>query len=254
MQYTIDDLRRRHSVRDYKDVRLGADTVSRLEDEVKAINEEYRGEGMRFELRFEEPEAFGSFLKSYGMFKKVRNYLVAVVDTECPDAEEFAGFAGERFAMRALSLGLGTCFVGATYDRLSVQVTMSVTERIAFLIAFGEPSDDKGLIGSLVARIAHRKSLAPEEFYDSRLAFYSLDEAEARLPWLGNALEALSLAPSALNKQPVRIWLGEDNYIHAGLSYTGDFTAIDLGIGKFNFQTQVPGRWEWGQGARFLPA
>ncbi|MDE7080822.1 MAG: hypothetical protein K2O78_04115 [Muribaculaceae bacterium] len=252
MLYTSNQLRDRHSVRSYTTDPIPAPALAVLQQEVEAVNTEYASEGVRFVLCLDSPAAFGSFKKSYGFFRNVKNYFVAIVDSSGANAREVAGYAGERLVMAAVANGLGTCFVAATYDASRVSVEMSATESIAFLITVGVASEEKGFIAGLVERMTHRKSVEPEEFYDTDLAFYNLAEAEDRLRYLRAGLRAIAAAPSALNKQPVRVWLGEDTYLHAGLAMTGDYTDIDLGIAKFNFQNVTPGKWEWGVGGRFM--
>lgn len=253
MQYNLEELRQRHSVRKYTDKVLPADIISALQAEIDAINKNY--EGIRFSMVLNNGEAFGSFRKTYGQFKGVTNYLVAVVDKNVANSEEIAGFAGEQFVMLAVSLGLGTCFVGATYDPAKVQINLSATEKITFLVPFGY-ADEKGpgLMGKLVEKVAHAKNRAPQDFYDGDLGFYNLQEASAQYPKLSDGLEALACSPSGMNKQPARVWVGEDTFIHMGLAFNGDYTSNDLGIAKFNFQAVVPGKWEWGEGGRFEKA
>ncbi len=252
IQYSIEALQRRHSVRRYSDAEIPQATVQALEDEVKTINAAYPG--VRFSLKFASPEAFGSFKKSYGFFKGVSNYLVAVIDTREADSAEIAGFAGEQFVMLAVSKGLGTCFVAATYDTSKVQETLSPDEKIAFLIPFGFAEEaEPGLMYKMMQKVVKSKGLEPQEFYDDKLAFFTYSEALRQNPWLAEGLQAVAAAPSGMNRQPVRIWMGEDTFIHAGVKSKGDYTDLDLGIAKFNFQATVPGRWDWGEGARFYP-
>lgn len=252
MRYTLEQLQQRHSVRKYADRQVPADILAILEREVAEINAAYSG--IRFSLVIDNGEAFGSFKKTYGQFKGVKNYLVGVVDTLVADSEEIAGFAGEQFCMLAVVNGLGTCFVGATYDPAKVQVNLSATEKISFLIPFGyEDENGPGFVGKLVQRVAHANSLKPEQFYDPGLAFFNLQEAMGRMSDLFTGLQALECAPSGMNKQPARVWIGEDTFLHMGLSFKGDYTSNDLGIAKFNFQAVVPGKWEWGVGVAFQP-
>lgn len=253
MQYTLEQLQQRHSVRKYADTAIPADVITILEKEVEEINANY--EGIRFSLVFDNGEAFGSFKKTYGQFKGVRNYLVAAVDMNVDNSKEIAGFAGEQFCMLAVSQGLGTCFVGATYDPAKVQVNLSATEKITFLIPFGyEDEKGPGFVGKLVQRVAHANSRKAEEFYDNNLGFFNLQEAMNRMPSLFTGLQAVECAPSGMNRQPARVWIGEDTFLHMGLSFNGDYTANDLGIAKFNFQAVNPGKWAWGEGAAFQPA
>ncbi|MDE6811819.1 MAG: nitroreductase family protein [Muribaculaceae bacterium] len=253
MQYDLATLRERHSVRRYSDRAVPAAVITKLRDLVAEINRAYKG--VRFSLVVNDGETFSSFKRTYGMISGVKNYLVAVADTTVADSEEIAGFAGELFVMAATRLGLGTCFVGATYDPATVKIILSATEEIAFLVPFGyEDENGPGFLGKLVAKIAHRKSIKPEEFYNNDMGFFNLQEAMSRTPALADVLEALACAPSGMNKQPVRIWMGEDTMLHLGLAFKGDYTSCDLGIAKFNVQAVLPGKWQWGVDGALLPA
>ncbi len=251
MAYTIEELRQRHSVRKFADRQLPDDVTAALQAEVKDINDKYKT--IRFELRMDEPQVFADFKKTYGMFSGVRNYLLAVVDTTDSDAEEIAGFAGEQFVMKAQTLGLGTCFVGATYDAEKIDLNLKDNEKITFLIPFGY-KEGEGNTEEYLNRYKDtpRINRSPDTFYAEEMAFFNLSEALSQMPWLEQGLEALACAPSGMNKQPVRVWEGEDTYLHAGLAETNPYTSNDLGIAKYNFQAVVPGRWEWGVDGRFF--
>lgn len=249
--YDIETLKLRHSNRNFDEQLIAPKVSELLKAEVNEINKNYGG--IRFRLVFNNGEAFSSFRKSYGQFKGVKNYLVGVVDTAVQNSEEIAGFAGEQFVMLATEQGLGTCFVGATYDPAKVQIILSATEKIAFLIPFGYPNEKgPGLLGKLMVKVVHSRSKAPQAFYDNNLGFINLEEASLRMPALSTGLEAIACAPSGMNKQPARVWIGEDTFLHMGLAFNGDYTNYDLGIAKFNFQAVVPGKWEWGIDGRFL--
>ena len=250
-QYKLEQLQGRHSVRRYNSRPVSTEALDALRREVNEINAAY--EGIRFGIVTDAPEAFASLIKSYGMFSGVRNYIVAVCDNT-RDAEEMAGFAGQQLVMLAFSHGLGTCFVGGTYDLSAVRVTLEEEERVVFVIPFGYPDDSRpGFLGRMMMRMVPGKRLPVEAFYDENPGYFTLSQARERMPWLQDGLEAIAAAPSALNKQPVRVWLGIDMDIHAHLNLYNRYTDIDLGIAKFNFQAVVPGRWEWGHHGCFIP-
>ncbi|MDE6804007.1 MAG: nitroreductase, partial [Muribaculaceae bacterium] len=73
MAYTIEELRKRHSVRSFADRQLPDEVAVALQAEVKEINDKYPT--IRFELRLDEPQVFTDFKKTYGMFSGVRHYL-----------------------------------------------------------------------------------------------------------------------------------------------------------------------------------
>lgn len=242
MEYTLEQLRSRHSVRNYEPQVLSHEIMDELSGLVEAINIRY-SDALRFAMVYDDPNAFNLFEKHYGTFSGVQNYAVAIIKPQNPNAKEIAGYAGQELAMRAQALGLATCFIGATYDSTELNLHLKDGEEVSFLLTIGKAAQD--------AKVNNHPSLSPEQFYDSSTAFFNLEEAEKRIPSLAVGLDALACAPSGMNKQPVRVWLAEDTFLHAGLAETTDYSLTDLGIAKFNFQAVVPGVWEWGVGGRF---
>ena len=56
----------------------------------------------------------------------MNNYLVFAGPENDPDLDEKCGYYGERIILTATTMGLGTCWVGGTYDRTSVCGTWSL--------------------------------------------------------------------------------------------------------------------------------
>lgn len=192
----------RHSVRSYSGKTIPDDVRNRLKSEVTYINTHEAG--LNFQLCFDDDAPFRGVGRSYGMFRGVRNYLVAVIDPTFPDAYERAGYFAEQFVIEALRLGIGTCFVGGTFSRQNVGARVEVYEKIPFVIPFGYPEDDKTpLLAKMAMKFAHRKKMSPRDFFDGEDAEYEIWRNE--FPWLDVALEAVACAPSSLNKRPVRL-------------------------------------------------
>lgn len=256
---TVDFLRSRHSVRSFTAEPLSAEAVKSIKAEITMINTHEAG--MHFELVCDDPSPFSGFKASYGMFKGVRNYVAAVADISFPDAYERAGYFGEQIAMKAVSLGLGTCFVAGTFDASKVKVVLRVDRKILFIIALGYPAEKKQtFMSSMAMKMAHLHDKDAYDFFvPGSDPDYSLDDALADMPWLENGLKGLACAPSSLNRQPVRIkpvetdpfYSGERMSVAAFVSDSADKNLIDLGIGKFNFAEAAGGVWEWGNGAVF---
>ena len=87
---TLELMKQRHSVRQFKDKEIEADVIAALEEEITACNTE---SGLHIQLITNEPEAFQAGETSYGQFKGCRNYL-AIVGPKGKDVE--AGYYGER--------------------------------------------------------------------------------------------------------------------------------------------------------------
>ncbi len=128
---------------------------------------------------------------------------------------------------------------------------MRVYEKLPFIDACGLPSEyGPSRIAKLAVKMSHRHQLTARDFFEGDEESYM--KATESFSWLNEALEGLACAPSSLNKQPVRIYLDKEGRLAARSLPADDKSAIDLGIGKFNFAALAPGEWEWGENAPFI--
>lgn len=243
----------RHSVRSYSSEPLSAESINALKSAITNINTHEAG--MHIQLITDDPAPFRGFTRSYGFFSGVRNYIAVVADTSFRHYRERAGFFGMQLSMRALELGLGSCFVSGTYSASNVSARVRVGQKLIYLIALGheDASRRQGLISRLMLSHMHRHHPAPEEFLISEMPASTL---YAELPQLQEALTAVSLAPSAMNKRPARLHVekcGGEYAISATVSGSDPAQEIDLGIAMWAISDVWPGEWEWGNPARFLP-
>ncbi|MCM1005263.1 MAG: hypothetical protein NC402_03085 [Prevotella sp.] len=206
MNITLDTLRSRKSVRTFS-APCDAAQIKRLNAVITDINT--HGAGMHFQLVTNEPNAFGSFSKSYGMFKGVTDYVACVVDTSFANWLARAGFYGMQIVCEATAMGLGSCFVSATYSQKDVGARVRVGQELVMLIALGQKTEveKKSFVAKLSSAMMHRhKRLTPMDFLDTTLPW---EKICAAFPKLYEGLEAVSYAPSAYNKQPVGIFIKE---------------------------------------------
>ncbi len=145
------------------------------------------------------------------------------------------GYIGESFILECTALGLGTCWLGATYKKSAAirLAELEKNESVACIISVGKPGE------SYVGR--PRKSLCD-------LTGLS-QEALVNLPeWQQHALSCARLAPSAVNGQPWRFIVdGEE----LGIRRTGvnfGFSKLDQGIAMLHMElgashASVAGRW-----------
>lgn len=242
-------LQRRHSVRSFIDSPLPDKAAKALKAEISFICSHEAG--LHFQLIENDPAPFAGFKRSYGFFRNVRHYISAAIDTDFEHAEERAGFYAEEIVMKCVEMGLGTCFVGATFSRDSAQVQMRASWKLPFIVAIGEPLESRtSPIARLTTAIIHRKTPSVAILYDSSKGL-TIEQAIARYPELPDALRALAAAPSAMNRRPVTI-SADDEHIYATVKKMEGFTPVDLGIAKFNIAAAIGGEWEWGNGAPLL--
>lgn len=237
-------LKQRHAVRSYTSEPLPKDAVNKLRAEISMTNS--HESGLRFQLVFDDPEPLAGWSRGYGVFSNPRNFMVAVVDKAAADVWERAGYFAERFAIKAVSLGLGTCFVSGTFDRDKIPAQLRAGETIAFIVLFGCPAEKTRPVGKLMAKIAHIKSMKAEDFFEPRS---QLAEAGASHHDLRDGLEAVACAPSAMNRRPVRLYTDERNQVRAKVDGDKRDLLIDLGIAKFNYNYATETECEWGNGA-----
>ena len=81
-------VKRRHSVRQYKNIPLEEDKIRLLKEEIRLCNEEGN---LNFQLVTDEPRAFDSKAAHYGKFEGVSNYF-ALVGAKCKDLYEKCGY------------------------------------------------------------------------------------------------------------------------------------------------------------------
>ncbi|HBC21255.1 MAG TPA: hypothetical protein DC009_04030 [Porphyromonadaceae bacterium] len=250
--YTLEQLKSRHSVRSYTDEPLSGSEANALRAAISEINSYLPG--TRFQLVTGDDTPFRGRFGSYGIFRNVRNYIAAVMDTAVVNALETAGYAGQKVVMAATVHGLGTCFIGGTFSVQNLPIQTRAGEKPVFIIAVGHSSDANGkrLGDKLIRSFSHRRKMTAVDFFDTAKSGMSFEEATKVCPQLAAGLEAIACAPSAMNKRPVRIRVDADGTYHAFVPNMSGFTPVDLGIAKFNFEQVVPGEWERGNDAPFL--
>lgn len=247
----LKDLENRHSVRSFEPREIDGKTANTLRAEITMTNTHEAG--MHFSLVFNDGRPMKGYSQSYGIFRNVENYLVATVDTSFPDVREKAGYYAQRFVMKAQSLGLGSCYVGATYNPKEIDVPLRAGWQILFIVVFGYPLGKERMLANAMMRLIHRHHKDGRDMFIGDDAAY--EHAVSVWPWLPEALQAAACAPSSYNKQPVRFSIVDDgatSTITASVDKSNPKNLTDLGIAKFNFGAVAPGEWEWGNGAPFL--
>lgn len=253
MRPTLELLRERRSVRDYDLREVPAAVLKTLQADLTMTNTHEAG--LWFQMRTDDPDPFHGFKRSYGMFKNARNYVACVIEPSYPDTIERAGFYAEQFVMKAVELGLGTCFVGGTFDAGAVNVPLRAGQRILMLLLFGYAAEKPRRLMTALSGMIKGKRKEPEFFWDDKQTSFA--EAVKEFPWLKGGLEGVACAPSWTNGQPVRFHIRVIDGIRrvcAAVDPSKEHRLIDLGIAKFNFAAAVGGDWDWSNDAPFYPA
>lgn len=226
----LEAMRQRHAVRAYTEKKIDSDLAARLESEIESLN---TLTGLSFQVRFDDSQAFENIMARYGAFSKVNNYI-ALVGKKTDKAARLCGYYGEKLVLLLQQLGLNTCWVGGSYRKRKVKVKVGLSEKLYLVIAFGY-GDEEGR--------SHRiKGL--EEVCEV--------ENEEMPAWFLEAMNAVQLAPSAMNQQRYLFTLrGNTVLAHA---HKGLYTQIDLGIAQYHFEVGAAAAgatqddWHWAEG------
>jgi nitroreductase len=198
---------------------------------------------VKMRLILDNGDAFNGFRKSYGMLSGVRSYVALIGRKDDVLELEKLGYYGEWLTLHATALGLGTCWVGGTFDRDSCSVELNDDERIVCAITVGNIQENLSAKEKFIHRLTHRKSKTIDQMYIS-------DEPVP--DWFISGMNAVQKAPSAINRQPV-IFTYKDGVVTAAVNdITGDGFTFDLWIAKLHFELGAGGGvWDFGNGAGY---
>ncbi len=212
----------RHSVRQYIDKKLPTEVIYALQAECEGINEE---SGLHIQLATDEEKAFKGFLPKYGKFSGVQNY-VALVGPKGPDFDEMTGYYGERIVLKAQMLGLNTCWVALTVNKMKVKCEIAEKEKLGCIIALGYGANQG---------VQHKMRKIED-----------LCEVKMHMPkWFEQGMNAVLLAPSAVNQQHYKFILKANDTVEA-ISTGGAYSKVDLGIAEYHFEIgagNYPFKW-----------
>lgn len=212
----------RHSVRSYSDRPIEGETEKELRSFIEQCNRE---SGLNIQLCSNEPKAFSTLMAHYGSFQNVKNYI-ALIGKKGDNLSETCGYYGEKIVLRATQLGLNTCWVALTFSRGKTACSIRNGEKLVCVIAIGYGST-KG---------ASRKTKSIDQLCST--------PADARPDWFIRGMEAVQLAPTAMNQQKFLFSLNGN--VVAAKAMFGAYTKLDLGIAKYHFEIGAgPEGWEW---------
>ncbi|WP_278907036.1 nitroreductase family protein [Faecalitalea cylindroides] len=203
----LDLMKERHSVRQYSDKKIDGDVKTKLDTYVASINEE---SGLSMQIFYNEPNCFNSMLAHYGKFSNVKNYIAIVGKKE---EQEKSGYYGEKLVLKCQELGLNTCWVALTHGKVNVQTKPQ--QKLLILIALGYGTN---------TGVAHKSKPIKE-----------LCKEDAYPEWFMKGMEAVSLAPTAMNQQKFLFEM-KNGQVYAK-ALMGFYSKIDLGIVKYHFET-----------------
>ena len=205
----LEIMKNRHSVRQYKDIKIESEKRDILNELVNKCNSE--GD-MNIQITYDEPKCFGSIMAHYGKFSGCNNYI-AVVGKKSDNLDEKAGYYGEKLVLKAQELGLNTCWVAVTHGKSAAKVEKG--EKLAIIISLGY-GENQG--------VAHKNKPLSDV----------CNQTDESPEWFKKGMEAVMLAPTAVNQQKYKFILNGEKV--EAVSTGGFYSKIDLGIVKYHFE------------------
>lgn len=118
----------------------------------------------------------------------------------------------EKNVLKCQELGLNTCWVAMTHGKSKAEIRRGQKLLIIISLGYGETQG-----------VPHKsKSIA------------ELGQADQKTEWFEKGMEAVSLAPTAVNQQ--KFYFELKNGILTAKSLGGFYSKIDLGIVKYHFE------------------
>ena len=173
---------------------------------------------------------------TYGVIRGGDYYLVGISGSRREDQVSM-GYMLEKVVLFCTALGLGTVWLGGSINKKDFKKVLSLPlgQEVQIVVPFGYEGGKKTLLAGLMEKMAKsREKRKPFEelfFLGSLASPLSIEEARE----LGSALEMVRLAPSAMNKQPWRAVLHENETVDFYIAEEGNFSWVDLGIGLAHF-------------------
>jgi nitroreductase len=260
MDSIIDAINRRVSVRAYSDQPIGKEKEQKILDLLNSENKGPFGNEVRFAM-IDLTEAERNETKSlgtYGFISGAKIYVVSAVKGSTGAMEDL-GYCLEKVILAATSLGLGTCWMGGTFNRANFarRIKVSDDEVVPAISPIGYARDKRTVRERLLRRLAKSDQRKPWEelFFDGDL---NTPLARGSAGKYAGVLDCVRLGPSASNNQPWRIVKqSSESAFHFYLKRTWgydkfnariDLQRVDMGIAMCHFDLEakeigLAGRW-----------
>lgn len=250
---TVETIRERHSVREYD----GGPLDQAEFDALGAVVEECaRESGLDIQLVGDNPEVF-NVIARFGLIRGCRTHVAFVVDgakaggatsganaaangateADCVEmrgarrtaVDEAIGYWGQKIVLAAQDMGLNTCWCALCSCKKSHAV-VAPGKKIRLVIAVG-----------------HGKTQGFSRKTKSVEALSSVECAKTPA-WFAEAMEAVQLAPTAMNNQNFKITLLSDGKTVRIDAPQSGLNVIDEGIVRCNFEiaaNEAGADWRW---------
>ena len=253
-------IKKRLSCRTYSEKLIEAKVLQEFSASINAAHTGPFGNQPKFKLikLTSLPPQEWKKLGTYGVIKNAQIFLVGSIQN-CHLALEDYGYCKEKLILQATKLGLGTCWLGGTFQlsRFAQAIGLQEGDLLPTVSPVGYPARQKSITEKIMRWGAGSDNRKPwsDIFFAGN---FSQPLTQSQAGKYAEALENLRLAPSASNKQPWRILRdAKQNTFHFYLSRAFGYNSlwhvslqdIDLGIAMCHFaltakEIGLKGRWQ----------
>lgn len=201
----------RHAVRHFDGKPITGNHKKLLLAAIKKAN---KASGLNMQLITNEPKAFGGVKAKICNFTGCVNYL-AIVGPKSKSLKEKAGYYGEEIVLKAQQLGINSCWVALTFNKIKNTYKVKKGEKLVLVIALG--------YGTTQGHPHESKK------------FYQVVKNRGKLPpWFIKGAKYALLAPTGRNQQGFSIELLNGNLVK--IKNRSLCNKVDLGIIKYHFK------------------
>lgn len=225
----IEAIKERRSVRSYNGEKLTQSRKKALEDAIKSA---YSPFGGNVTIKLQSYDIKDGFKPStYGMIRGAVDFFLLGMSDDKQSALT-AGFKFEQVVLKSWQMGLGTCWIAATFKGTDFDRGESWPEgeELKIISPVGVASRQSMLEKVTRAALGSQRRKPFDKLFFSG-HFHRPYDSSARY---GEALEMLRLAPSSTNSQPWRALVCGDT-VHFYYLPKGKESVLDCGIGLCHF-------------------
>jgi len=238
-------VQKRYSVRNYKKHEVAPETKKAINIFVQLLDNPFQ---KKVNFHFLESNAAENQqnLGTYGVIIGAKEYIGTTIQLE-PMVLEALGYELEAVILYLAHLGLGTCWLGGTFNRKGFANAMNIgaEEIFPIITPYGYPAPKKHIKEAMLRKMVkadQRKEWNHLFFKNNFQTPLTREDAKD----LEFPLEMVRLGPSASNKQPWRILVTDDVcyfYEYKEPKYSDrfdyDIQRVDMGIAVAHFDFSV---------------
>ncbi len=266
----IDLMKTRKSIRSYKSDKPGPEDQKKIINHINKDHKTIFNSKLRFEFIHVSGLDSGDLKNpgTYGIINGAKYFIAGIIDENRKRQYSLIdfGYVFEKIILFITDLGLGTCWLGGTFNKkgFSKRITLKENEIIPGVSPVGIKSEKRHFKGSFVRALAgssNRK--AWDKLFFSGSFLNPLEESDCG-PYR-ETLEMVRIAPSASNLQPWRIIKERDKNVFHFFIYRSKFYQrsllysnlkyVDIGITLCHFELaaaelNLKGKWGVQDGIR----